>query len=205
VIVSVGRTPNTKNLGIVKIGLSVNSAGWIKTDKYMRTNLKNIYACGDITGKKLLAYVAEAQAEVCVNNILKKKMEEDYCGIADCVFSLPQIARVGISEEEAKNKNIKHKVIRSNFLKFSSSYVYSDSGGFIQVIVNKRDRIIGASVISNAASELISIFSLVIKNKLKAKDLKKSFFIHPTLSEIIPLFLREVEPFGQKAEVIFPK
>ncbi|MBU2436892.1 MAG: dihydrolipoyl dehydrogenase, partial [Candidatus Omnitrophica bacterium] len=83
----------------------------------------------------------------------------------------------------------KYRVIKSNFLKFSSSYVYNDNDGFIELLVNEEDRIIGAGIISLFAAELINILSLCIKNNLTLSDLKKNVFIHPTLSEIIPLLL----------------
>jgi dihydrolipoamide dehydrogenase len=178
------------SLKLQNIGLALDEWGWIKTDKFMKTNLKNVYACGDINGKKFFAYTAEYQAEICINNIAGNKMEEDYTGIPECVFSLPQIAKVGILEEEAKKKNMKYKIANSNFLKFSSSYLHDDVNGFIEIVADEEDRVIGAGIISNMASELISIFSLAIKNNLTLKDLKKCTLIHPTLSEIIPLILK---------------
>ena len=105
------------------------------------------------------------------------------------MFSQPQLAKVGILEEEAKAKGINFKVVKSNFLKFSSSYVYGDRDGFIKFLIDDQEKIIGAGIISKSAAELISIFSLCIKNNLSAKDLKKCIFIHPTLSEILPLSL----------------
>ncbi|MFH1503838.1 MAG: NAD(P)/FAD-dependent oxidoreductase [Candidatus Omnitrophota bacterium] len=189
VISSVGRVPNTQSLGLENLDIALDKSGWVITDQYMRTNIKNIYACGDIIGKKLLAYTAEYQGRLCVQNIKGGNEKEDYKGVAECVFSIPAAASVGILEEEAKKKNIKYRIIKSNFLKFSSAYVYGDTDGFIEVLIGQEDRIIGAGIISQSAAELISIFSLCIKNNLKSTDLKKSLFIHPTLSEIIPLLL----------------
>jgi len=189
IISAVGRVPNSKSLDIETLKLEKSPGGWIKTDQYLRTNLKNIYACGDITGKMLLAYVAEYQAHLCIDNISGKKRKENYKGIGECVFSSPSIAKVGISEDEAKSKGIKYDLIQSNFMKFSSSYVYGDGDGFIRIIIDKRKRIIGAGIISQVAGELINMLSLCIKNKLTVDDLKKNVFIHPTLSEIIPQLL----------------
>jgi dihydrolipoamide dehydrogenase len=191
IILSVGRKPNIESLKIKDIGIECDKNGWIKTNNSLRTNVKNIYACGDVTGKKLLAYVAQYQAGVCLANIAGKKQTEDYSILPECVFSIPQIAQVGINEDQAKSKNLKYKILRSNFLKFSSAYVYGDTDGFMQVVVGQKDTIIGASVISDFAAELINIFSLALKHKITASKLKKSFFIHPTLSEIIPLSLSE--------------
>ncbi len=192
VILSVGREPDIECLDIEKIGIFFDKGGWIKTNSSMRTNIENIYACGDIAGKKLLAYAAEYQAKICVDNIMGKHIEEDYTGIADCVFSLPSLAKVGILEEEAKAKNLKYKSMKSNFFKFSSSYVYHDQEGFIQVIAGQDDKIIGAGIVSYLAAELISIFSYAIRNNLEIKTLKNSIFIHPTLSEIIPAVINEL-------------
>ncbi|MFA5007734.1 MAG: NAD(P)/FAD-dependent oxidoreductase [Candidatus Omnitrophota bacterium] len=191
VILAVGRQPDTGGLDIEKTGLFFEKGGWIKTDEKCETNIKNIYACGDITGKRLLAYVAEAQAEAVVKNIMGITEGLDYRAIADCVFSIPQIARIGICETEAKNKNLKYKILKTNFLKFSSSYVYDDQDGFMQVIVGEEDKIIGASIISNQAAELINIFSYAIQNNLTTNSFKKCFFIHPTISEIIPALFRD--------------
>ncbi len=192
VISAVGRIPNIEGLKIENSGVSIDESGWIKTDKLMKTNIDNIYACGDITGKKLLAYVAEYQASICIENIKGKGIEEDYNGLAECVFSFPQMAKAGVLEEEAKARNIKYRAIKSNFLKFSSAYVYDDTEGFIEIVLDENDYIIGAGIISNFAGELISLFSLSIKNKLKLADVKKCLFIHPTLSEIIPLLAAQV-------------
>ncbi|MCK9614542.1 MAG: NAD(P)/FAD-dependent oxidoreductase [Candidatus Omnitrophica bacterium] len=190
VILAVGRTPDTGGLDIEKTGLFFDKGGWIKTDNKMQTNIENIYACGDVTGGRLLAYVAEAEAQVCIENIMGRKESMNYRGIADCVFSIPQIARVGIQETEAKEKNLKYKILRTNFLKFSSSYVYDDQDGFMQVLVGEKDTIMGASIISNYAAELINIFSYAICNNLDINSFRKCFFIHPTISEIIPAHLR---------------
>jgi dihydrolipoamide dehydrogenase len=185
VISAVGRVPNLEKLK----GLTLTKEGWIKTDKSMKTNIKNVYACGDATGKRLLAYVAEYQAEICLKNIIGTKTFEDYNGLPECVFSLPQIAACGIKEEEAKEANIKYRVIKSNFLKFSSSYVYDDKDGFIKIIVDQNEKIIGVGIISQKASELINLFALCLKNNLSLADLKKCLFVHPTISEIVPLIL----------------
>jgi len=190
VLLATGRCPATENLGLEKIGIKLDERGWIKTDSSMRTNINNIYACGDVTGKKLLAYTAEYQAHLCVRNITGKNETEDYYALPECVFSSPQIAKVGITKEEARQKNIKHSVLRSNFLKFSSSCVYDDEQGFMEVLVGEDDKIIGAAIISVQAAELINILSLCIKNNLTLKDLQKCLFTHPTLSEVIPLFSR---------------
>ncbi|MFH1771364.1 MAG: NAD(P)/FAD-dependent oxidoreductase [Candidatus Omnitrophota bacterium] len=188
VIVACGRKPNLNDLNVSDLGIALDEAGWIITDKQMRTNVEGVYACGDTTGKIQLASVAQYQGRLCIANIRGSNEEEDYRAVPECVFSLPQAACVGLLEEEAKKRNIEHTVLRSNFLTYSSSYVYGDHDGFIQLIVGQDDRIIGSGIISNHAAELINFFSLAISSNLRLEDLKKCVFIHPTLSEIIPLF-----------------
>ncbi len=189
VISAVGRKPNLEGLNVENVGISLDSKGWIRTDEYLRTNIDNIYACGDINGKKLLAYIAEYQGDICLGNINGKLAKEDYRAVPECVFAMPSLAKVGVLEDEARVKNIKYKIIKTNFLKFSSSYVYKDNDGFMEVLTDEEDRIIGAGVISQAAGEIISLFALSIKNNLKVKDLQKCLFVHPTLAEIVPLAL----------------
>lgn len=191
IILATGREPDISSLNLEAAGITLEKSGWIKTDKFMRTNINNIYACGDITGKKMLAYIAEYQADICIKHILGHNEEEDYSGIPEAVFSLPQMAKVGILESEAKEKGINYRIIKSNFLKFSSAVVYDDTDGFIQLIIGEGDMIIGASVISKHAAEFISILSLCVRNKLTLGSLKKCSFIHPTLSEISALVLKE--------------
>ncbi|MFH1518954.1 MAG: NAD(P)/FAD-dependent oxidoreductase [Candidatus Omnitrophota bacterium] len=200
VISAVGRVPNLEGLGAEAIGLVKSPQGWLVANKYLRTNIKNIYACGDITGRKLLAYVAEYQAGICIDNIKGKKRKEDYQGLSECVFSSPSLAKVGILEEEAKTRGIKYRLVKSNFLRFSSAYVYGDTDGFIEILIDKRKKIIGAGIISQASAELISIFSLCIRNNLSLDSLKRCLFIHPTLSEIIPQLLNSELAVGRQKQ-----
>jgi len=195
VAMGVGREAATASLGLDKAGVSLDERGWVKVDKYFRTSAEHIYACGDVTGRMMLAYTGEYQAALCVKNITRnlgaQPEEEDYSGIAYCVFGIPQIARTGILEEEAKLKSIKYRVIKSNFLKFSAAYVYDDNDGFIQILVGEDDTILGADIISNRAGDLISILALCVKNRLKVDALKDCLLVHPSLSEIITLLFRE--------------
>ena len=187
VISAVGREPDTQGLKVENIGLELDRNGWIKPDDHMRTNIKNIYACGDITGKKLLAYIADYQGRICVDNIRGVLASEDYSEIPECVFSIPQLAKVGKLEQDADAAGIQYEVIKTNFLKFSSSYVYHDTEGFIKILIDKDQRIIGGAIISKSAGEMISIIALCVKSGLKSDDLRKLILVHPTLSEVVPL------------------
>ncbi|MBU2251178.1 MAG: NAD(P)/FAD-dependent oxidoreductase, partial [Candidatus Omnitrophica bacterium] len=156
VVSATGRTANLDSLNIENSQVSIDKQGWIRTDEYLRSSQGHIYACGDVTGKKLLAYVAEYQGNLCVKNITGKNIREDYFGLPEAVFSKPQIARVGLLEKEAEARGIKITIIKSNFLRFSSSYVYGDTDGYIKVLVDQQGKIIGAGIISETAAELIN-------------------------------------------------
>ncbi len=191
IVLATGRTPDLESLKVQNADIEIDKCGWIKTDEYMRTNIENIYACGDATGKQMLAYTGEYQAGLCIANIKGEKRCEDYSVLPQCVFSKPSFAKVGILEDEAKNKGINYRLLKTNFLKSSSSYVYGDTDGFIQILVDENEKIIGAAIISDIAAELIHLFSLCIEANVSLNQLKKAHFIHPTVSEIIAPLVRE--------------
>ena len=186
VLSAVGRAPNTEDLGLDNAGIELNN-GWIKTDNSLRTNVNNIYACGDVTGQKALAYVAEYQGRICAQNIAGKSAQQNLENIPECVFSSPQLAQVGLTAQAAKANNIEHRIIRSNFLRFSCAYVYGDTDGFMQLIVGQDDRILGAGIISNFGADLANALSICIRNNLKVKDLSEAILVHPVISEILSL------------------
>ena len=191
IVLATGREPGLESLRLESIGLELDEKGWVKTDECMRTNISHIYACGDVTGKQMLAYTGEYQADLCIANIKGNKKQEDYSVLPQCVFSKPSLARVGILESEAKDRGINYKILKSNFLKLSSSYVYNDTDGFIQVLIDENKKIIGAGIISELAAELIHLFSLCIQNNIGLDQLKEAHIIHPTLSEILGVISRE--------------
>ena len=185
ILICVGRKPSFEIPGLEKIGIEKNSWGGIKTNTFLQTNIKNIYACGDVTSKKMYAYLAQRQAQIIIKNILGEKEEIDEEEFPEVVFSLPQVAWVGFKEEDLVKKGIKYKVIKTHFAPFSSSYVYDDKEGFIKILVDEEGKILGATIISHLASEIINIFALAIKANLSCKDLKKVIPPHPTISEIV--------------------
>lgn len=186
VLTAVGRSPNLSFLENSNVKLS-DSNGWIISDKVMKTNIDNIFSCGDINGKSLLAYVAEAQGRICLDFLTGKEVSVKSLSLPQAVFSLPQVAVVGLTEQEAKAKTIDYTAKRSNFLRFSSSLVYNDQDGFIKVIVGKDEKILGVELISQYAADLANIFAIIINNGLTVEDVKKSSLIHPTISEIVCL------------------
>jgi dihydrolipoamide dehydrogenase len=160
--------------------------GGIKIDQNCRTNLPNVYAAGDVTGFSLLAHTASREAEVAVNNILGKRDIMRYNAIPAVVYTNPEVAGVGLTEQEAKNKNINYKV-RSLPMAFSGRFIAENEGknGLCKVIVGEMyEEILGIHMIGNPCSELIFGAAMAIEGQLRISDLKEVIFPHPTVSEI---------------------
>ncbi|MCK5811391.1 MAG: dihydrolipoyl dehydrogenase [Clostridiales bacterium] len=187
VLVSIGRKPNTNDLGLESINVETNKQGAILTDKYMRTNIAEVYAPGDVNGKSMLAHTAYREAEVCINNILGKRDIMRYNAIPSVIYTNPEVASVGETEESAKEKGL-DVTIANITMKFSGRYVAENEGGngICKVIKdNKYNKIIGVSLIGNYASEVIYGASLMIETEMQVDDIKELVFPHPTVGEVI--------------------
>jgi len=184
ILVSVGRTPNTEDLGLEKIGIRLEK-NRIITDDYLRTNIYNIFAIGDCTNKLMLAHLASYQGRNLVDNLISdnpQKLIPQY--VPSCIFSYPEIARVGLTEDEAKKMNLDFEVYRLDFLGLGMAHVLEETEGLIKLIVDKKNQtILGASIIGALSTEIIGILTLAIQNQIKLDCLKKTIFAHPTISE----------------------
>lgn len=185
VLVAIGREPNLEGLSIENSGVLLNDKGrGIQVDASMRTNIKHIYAIGDVTNIIQLAHVASHQGIVAVDNILNKHKEVDYSAVPNVIFTAPEIASVGIGEDQAKGMNI--SVSKSPFEGNGKALTMNEPRGFIKLIKdNETGKIIGGSIIGADASSLISTLTLAIANGLTEKEITKTIFPHPTTSEVI--------------------
>ncbi len=184
-----GRQRNTDSLNLASTDIKVNKNGSIAVDKYLQTNVDGIYALGDIIEGPMLANQAIFEAAVIANNVVKgntKIQETKYT--PNVVFSSPEIASVGEFEEELFEKELKDKEnIKSTRLPFGAvgkSIVYGERDGNIRIVHNGK-HIFGCSIIGKGVSELISIVTPLIKNRIPIEEIKKMNFPHPTLSELI--------------------
>jgi len=182
VMLSVGRKPNFDVEELKKAGIDFDKDG-IKVNDRMRTDLKNIYAVGDVTGDFIYAYVASAQGIVAGENIMGLDSSMDYDVIPSCIYTIPEVASVGLTTKEAKKK---YKIKEGRF-PFSASGKARYSGethGFIKVILeDKTYKLLGVHMIGSGVGELIADAALALKMSLKAQDIIKTLHIHPTLSE----------------------
>jgi dihydrolipoamide dehydrogenase len=186
VLMSIGRRPVTTGFGLENIGVELDR-GAIKVDEQGRTNVVNVYAAGDVNGKSMLAHTAYREAEVCVNNILGKKDVMRYHAIPNVIYTNPEVATVGETEESAKEKGMDYSVTTLK-MNYSGRYVAEneDGDGICKVLIDKKyNRLIGVHMIGNPSSEIIFGVSLMIETEMKIDDIKELVFPHPTVSEIL--------------------
>ncbi len=193
ILVSIGRVPNSKDLGFDKIGVKLEKDKII-VDDYLRTNISNIYAAGDCTGNTMLAHFASYQGSQAAENIAcPENLKNIFTpAIPNCIFTYPDIARVGLTEDETKAKGKEVKIDRFDFLGSGMARILDETEGFIKIITDKNSQeILGASIIGPGAVELIGILTLAIQSRLSASELRRTVFAHPTLSECISETLKD--------------
>jgi len=192
ILVSVGRRANLNGFGAENLGLAYleNKAGrpvGIKVDEHMRTNVPNVYAAGDITGFSMLAHTASREGEVAVNNILGKKDHMRYDAVPGVVYTNPEVAGVGITEEQAKASGKEYTVVKLP-MAYSGRFVAENEGGegICKIIVGKKyHEVLGVHMLGNPCSEIIHSACIAIETEMTLEQLQEVIFPHPTVSEII--------------------
>ena len=185
ILLSVGRRPVTKGFGLETLALEPFRNG-IRVNEYMQTSVPNVYACGDITAFSLLAHTAVSEAEVAIDHILGKNRSMSYKAIPGVVYTNPEIAGVGITEEDVQAAGVPYTVKKIP-MAFSGRFVAENEqgNGVCKLILAEDGTVIGAHLLGNPASELIVIAGLAIEKGMKADELKAIVFPHPTVGEII--------------------
>ena len=184
VLVAVGRYSNTKDLGIENTKIKLNKNGFVNVDKNLMTDDEDIYAIGDVSVGPMLAHKASMQGKIAAGIIAGEKVSYDNFVVPAVVFTDPEIASVGLSEDEAKDKGIKVKTGKFPFSVSSRAMTREETQGFVKVIANEADdKIIGVQIVGSDASDLISEASLAIKMNSTIDDLALTIHPHPTLSE----------------------
>ncbi|MDA9097241.1 dihydrolipoyl dehydrogenase [Methylophilaceae bacterium] len=188
VLVAVGRKPNGLNVGADKAGVAVDSQGFIATDKQMRTNIHHIYAIGDIIGQPMLAHKATHEGKIAAEVIAGEKVEFQAMAIPSVAYTDPELAWAGITEEEAREKNIEIEKAVFPWAASGRAISTNRTEGMTKLIFDKKtDRIIGAAIVGTNAGELIAETVLSIEMGADAHDIGLSIHPHPTLSESIAM------------------
>jgi len=186
-LVATGFRPNSADLGLEALGVTLTERKFIQVDDHFATSVPGIYAIGDVTGKLLLAHVASTQALQVVDAITGKKIEPlDYTMVPRATYCQPQVASFGLTEAQAREKGFEVKVGRFNFIANGKSLGLGESAGFIKIISDTKDeKILGAHLIGPEVSELLPELTLAQRNGLTAEDIAHNIHAHPTLSEVI--------------------
>src|SRR5438874_3211543 len=194
VLVSVGRKPFTEGLGAEKAGVEFDEKKRIKVDRHFKTNVDGIYAIGDVIAGPMLAHKAEDEGIACVERIAGKDGHINYDAIAGIIYTNPELAGVGMTEEQAKEKGIDYRVGRFPFRANGRAVANEELDGMVKFVADaKTDRILGAHILQHAASELIAEAVSVIEFGGSSEDLSRTCHAHPTLSEAVKEAAMNVE------------
>lgn len=194
VLLSIGRRANYMNIGLETIGVQTERPG-IVTDALCRTNVPDVYAVGDVNGHHMLAHTAYREAEVAVNTILGKADYMRYHANPSVIYTMPEVASVGRTEEECKEKGIAYEVKKLSMM-YSGRFVAENEGadGLCKILVDKEKRtILGVHLIGAYAGEMIWGAAEMLETQLRVTDARQIIFPHPTVSEIIREVLWEFE------------
>jgi dihydrolipoamide dehydrogenase len=185
VLIATGRRPYIEGLGLEKTGI-VLEKGRILVNERMETNLPGVFAIGDVVGGVLLAHVASAEGIVASENALGNQLKIDYRVIPNCIYSLPEVASVGLSEQRAKDMGYEVAVGRFPFLANARATILGERVGLVKIVADRKtDEILGVHIIGPQATELIAEASIAIKAKVTTRNLERMIHAHPTLSEAI--------------------
>ena len=183
ILLSVGRRPVTEKLS--PLGLEMEGRG-VKVDATMRTSLPGVYAAGDITGYSLLAHTAVREAEVAIDNMLGKDAQMSYRAIPGIIYTQPEVAGVGMTEDQLKKEGISYRKHQLP-MAFAGRFVAENemANGVCKILIGEDDTLLGAHMLGNPASELIVVIAVAIERGIKAHELASVVFPHPTVGEII--------------------
>ncbi len=187
VLVAVGRKPNTQNLGLEKLGISADEKGFLEVDDKRRTKLEHVFAIGDITGEPMLAHKASHEGRIAAEVIAGKKgAAYDPKVIPAIVFTNPELAWCGLTEEEAKEKDKNVKVVKFPWSASGRAVAIGENTGLTKLLIDKETEVIlGGAVAGKNAGSLIPEIALAIEMGSTASDLSLTIHPHPTLSETI--------------------
>lgn len=183
ILLSVGRRPVTEKLS--PLGLEMEGRG-VKVDATMRTSLPGVYAAGDVTGYSLLAHTAVREAEVAIDNMLGKNAQMSYRAIPGIIYTQPEVAGVGMTEDQLKKEGISYRKHQLP-MAFAGRFVAENemANGVCKILIGEDDSLLGAHMLGNPASELIVVIAVAIERGIKAHELASVVFPHPTVGEII--------------------
>jgi dihydrolipoamide dehydrogenase len=186
VLISVGRKPNTNKLNLDLVGVSLDDKKKIKTDKNFKTNINNIYAIGDVIKGPMLAHKAEEEGIAVAENIAGQSGHVNYDIIPGVVYTTPELASVGKTEEQLKQGNVKYKIGKFSFMANSRAKAIDEAEGFVKILADETtDKVLGAHIIGPHAGELIAEIGVAMEFGASSEDIARTCHAHPTFSEAV--------------------
>ena len=185
-LVSIGRVPYTDGLGLDKIGLELSDYGSIKANDYCQTELPNLWAIGDCTRGVMLAHKASAEGKMVAERIMGQKTEINYDHIPFVIYTNPEVAWVGLTEQDLLAKNIKYKKGIAHFLSNGRAMALGAKFGFIKILAcSETDRVLGAHMVGPMVAEVLAEVVLAMEFKASSEDIARVIHSHPSLSEVL--------------------
>ena len=186
VLISVGRKPNTEGLNLQKIGVELDEKKRVKTDKNFKTNQNNIYAIGDVISGPMLAHKAEDEGSAVAENIAGQSGHVNYDTIPGVIYTSPEVASIGNTEEQLKDLKINYKIGKFSFMANSRAKAIDDTEGFVKILADeKTDKVLGAHLIGPHAGELIAEIGVAMEFGASSEDIARTCHAHPTFSEAV--------------------
>ena len=200
ILVSIGRSPNSQNLGLESLAISLRN-GYIPVDACMRTVVPSIYAVGDVTGKWPLAHVASHQGRIAIENMAGKKRSAEEMAIPECVFTMPEIAKVGWTEKEAQEKGKGIRVGRSSFFVSAKAQILEEKEGFVKLVGEAHTgKLLGAHLLGPQVTELLGELTLALRMGISIPEIQETIHPHPTLSESVEEAARDFVQKGKQRD-----
>jgi len=186
VLVAVGMKPRSRGVGLEEIGVEIDQRGFVKTNEFCETNVKGVYAIGDVSGQPMLAHKASKEGEVAAEVIAGHHAAKDWVTVPGIIFTDPEIATAGLTEEQAKAQGYTVKVGKFPFAALGRAVSIGETDGFTKVVTDtKSGRILGVHIVGPSASDLISEAVLALETVTTAEDMAMSIHPHPTLGEAL--------------------
>jgi dihydrolipoamide dehydrogenase len=184
VLVAVGMKPRSRGIGLEELGIEIDQRGFVKTNELCETNVKGVYAIGDVSGQPMLAHKASKEGEVAAEVIAGKHAGKDWVTVPGIIFTDPEIATVGLTDEQAKAQGHAVKVGKFPFAALGRAVSIMETDGFVKVVTDTASgRILGIHIVGPSASDLISEAVLALETVATAEDMALSIHPHPTLGE----------------------
>jgi pyruvate/2-oxoglutarate dehydrogenase complex dihydrolipoamide dehydrogenase (E3) component len=196
-LIALGRKPNSENLGLENIGVETDKRGFITVDDNLKTTVENIYALGDINGRGAFTHTSVNDGQIFINNLKGGDWKISDRIPIHAMFIDPPLARVGITEKDAKKLEQKVLIATRPMARISRAYEKGETYGLIKLIIDEQsEMILGATVFGVGGDEIINLLAVCIQNNLTYKQIQRTVFAHPTVSELIPWIFDDLKPIS---------